>query len=668
MRQRRSAGREELEAVTLAPRQSDRTVASPSAPREGPAVSLRVLVLGAALIPLNILWLHQLEIVWYSAEPTTISLYFHVIFTVLALMCANLALRRLRPAWALRQAELLVIYIMLAISSSLAGHDQLEILIPMLGESTWFATKENHWRDLFSDYLPNWLVVNDETALRGFYEGDSSLYLRRHLIAWLTPLAVWAAFIIVLFVTMLAVNLLVRKQWTERERLTYPIAQIPMEVTDPRFTVWRSRLFWIGFASALLVDTLNGFAFIFPSLPSLPVHPRWFNFSSWPLSSTGGFTVAFYPFAVGLGYLLPVDLLFSSWFFYWFWKAQYLFTAVLGFGDRPNFPYVVEQSFGAYMGICLFSLYLARRHLASTVRTALSRGAAASLIGDRTTYRFALAALVLGGGLLITFAIVLGLPPWAALLFFAVYFGLLTAVTRMRAELGPPAHDLHYGGPDSMLPLVFGTTAFGGRGLTFLSLTWWMNRAFRSQPMPHQLEGLYIGERRGLERRRLLQAIMIACVVGVIASFWSLLYAGYHYGWATSKMGLAARVFGREPYDRLASWLSSPADANLGAATAIGAGIAFSLALLILRSTFIWWPLHPVGYAVSSSWSMNLLWMPMLIAWAIKVTILRYGGLRLYRQGLPLFLGLILGEYVAGGLWSLAGVVMQRHVWVFWPY
>jgi hypothetical protein len=522
-------------------------------------------------------------------------------------------------------------------------------------------------------------VVKDEHALRGFYEGDTSLYLPRHILAWLTPLAVWTAFIIVLFVTMLAINVIVRKQWTERERLTYPIAQIPMEITDPRFAVWRSRLFWIGFGAALLVDTLNGFAFLFPSLPSLPTHAQWFNFSSWPLSAAGGFTAAFYPFAIGLGYLLPVDLLFSSWFFYWFWKAQYLLTAMLGFGERPNFPYVVEQSFGGYLGLCLFSIFTARRHLADVVRMAFSRRSRPRPLGarlaggapapaDQNTYRLALAALVLGGGLLVTFAIIVGLPLWAAVLFFAIYFALSTAVTRMRAELGPPAHDLHYGGPDSIMPLVFGTTAFGPRGLTFLSLTWWMNRAFRSHPMPHQLEGMRIAERQGMERGRLLAAIMIACVVGVIASFWSLLYAGYHYGWATANTGVAAHVFGREPYERLASWLSFPTRADFSATTAIGAGIAFSLALLIMRTTFIWWPLHPVGYAVSSSWSMNLLWMPMLIAWAIKVAILRYGGLRLYRQGIPFFLGLILGEYVAGGLWSLAGVVMQKHVWVFWPY
>ena len=94
----------------------------------------------------------------------------------------------------------------------------------------------------------------------------------------------------------------------------------------------------------------------------------------------------------------------------------------------------------------------------------------------------------------------------------------------------------------------------------------------------------------------------------------------------------------------------------------------FVLILLALRTTFLWWPLHPVGYAVSSSWSMNLLWMPMLVAWIIKLAVLRYGGLRLYRQLLPMFIGLILGEYFSGGLWSLAGVILQTRVYVFWPY
>lgn len=628
---------------------------------------MRAVVLGLALVPPTILWLHQLEIVWYSSQPTTISLYYHVIFTLLVLIGANALIGRVRPAWALSGAEIVVVYVMLAIASSIAGHDQMEILVATMGESAWFATKENHWRELFDQYLPNWLVVKDERALRPFYEGGAAFLVRAHLVAWAKPAAVWAGFILMLFAVTLCINVILRKQWTERERLGYPIAQIPLEISDPRFPLWRNRLFWLGLIPAVLVDTLNGLAFLFPSLPSIPTRVRWLNFASWPWTATGGFTVSFYPFAVGLGYLLPLDLLFSSWFFYWFWKGQNLLSAVLGYSDRPNFPYIVQQSCGGYLGLCIFALYLARRHLAAVARKAVLGDPAGEDRGEPASYRLALAGLVLGCAGMIALAAAAGAPVWAVAMFFGMYLGLSIAVTRMRAELGPPAHDLHYGGPDSILPLVLGPRALGGPALAFFSVTWWMNRAFRSQPMPHQLEGLYLASRRGLNMRGMLGVMTLTALVAVIASFGSLVWSGYHYGWS-AKMGVAARVFGREPFDRLASWLSLPGRPDTGAGIAVGVGIAFSLALLALRTTFIWWPLHPVGYAVSSSWSMSLLWMPMLIAWVIKFVILHVGGLRLYRRALPLFIGLILGEYVAGGAWSLLGVALQRGMWVFWPY
>ena len=640
------------------------TPPAPSASKRT-GVTWRVVLLGVALIPLNIYWLHQLEIVWYTSQPTTIALYFHVIFTLLVIMCANLLVRRVRPAWALQHSELLILYVMLAISSSLAGHDMLEILVPMMGESTWFATKENRWTELFGRYLPDWLVVKSKAALTGFYEGNSSLYTPQHLLAWAVPVAAWSALILVLFVTMLCINVIMRKQWTERERLSYPIAQIPLEITDPRFTMWRSRLFWYGFGAAMAVDALNGFAFLYPSLPSLPVRVTNIGFATWPWTSMGGFSVSFYPFAVGLGYLLPVDLLFSSWFFYWFWKAQNLGTALLGFGDRPNFPYVTQQSFGGYLGLCIFAVWMARRQLAEVLRQAIRGGREPD---EPLSYRLAVLGVVVGGGLLVAFGVRLGVPLWVAVAFFLIYFALSMAVTRMRAELGPPAHDLHAGGPDSMLPIMLGSASFSPKTLAFFTLFFWINRAYRSHPMPHQLEAMRIAERRNLSYRGLLGVMLLACVVGVTASFWSMLHSGYTYGMATSRIGIAGHVFGREPFDRLSSWLGAPTEANTGATLAVGAGIVFVLILLALRTTFLWWPLHPVGYAVSSSWSMNLLWMPMLIAWIIKLAVLRYGGLRLYRQLLPMFIGLILGEYFSGGLWSLAGVILQTRVYVFWPY
>lgn len=63
---------------------------------------------------------------------------------------------------------------------------------------------------------------------------------------------------------------------------------------------------------------------------------------------------------------------------------------------------------------------------------------------------------------------------------------------------------------------------------------------------------------------------------------------------------------------------------------------------------------------------MNLVWFPLLIAWAVKSTILRYGGLPRYRMFLPFFLGLILGQSIVGSLWSLIGLALGIPTYSFW--
>ena len=49
----------------------------------------------------------------------------------------------------------------------------------------------------------------------------------------------------------------------------------------------------------------------------------------------------------------------------------------------------------------------------------------------------------------------------------------------------------------------------------------------------------------------------------------------------------------------------------------------------------------------------------MLIAWLVKVLVLRYGGLHSYRRLLPFFFGLIMGESVVGCSWPLVGLIFH---------
>ena len=84
-----------------------------------------------------------------------------------------------------------------------------------------------------------------------------------------------------------------------------------------------------------------------------------------------------------------------------------------------------------------------------------------------------------------------------------------------------------------------------------------------------------------------------------------------------------------------------------------------ALALQVMKLQFAGWPFHPLGFAVSGSWSMNTIWVPILIAWAAKAITLRYAGLRGYRTLLPFFFGLVLGDFTVGCLWPLVGWVFQ---------
>ena len=57
---------------------------------------------------------------------------------------------------------------------------------------------------------------------------------------------------------------------------------------------------------------------------------------------------------------------------------------------------------------------------------------------------------------------------------------------------------------------------------------------------------------------------------------------------------------------------------------------------------------------------MNIFWLSFLIGWAVKGLLLKQGGIKAHRQMTPFFLGLILGEFIMGSVWSIASIIFQR--------
>ena len=246
-------------------------------------ITLRALLLSAILIPLNCYWLIELEVVRYTT-PTWVVPLSNVLFFILVLILLNIGLKNIHPRMALRQSELMGLYVMLSIASTLCSHDIMERLMGTITHGLGLATPENDWKALFGKDLPIWLTVQDDRILEGYYQGDATFYRRNILLAWSSPVLWWTGFMIVLSFVMISVSVLVRKQWTERERLTYPIIQLPLEMTSEMSLFFQSRVMWLGFAIAAGISILNGLHHFWSILPSLPIARQHYRFSDRPLA------------------------------------------------------------------------------------------------------------------------------------------------------------------------------------------------------------------------------------------------------------------------------------------------------------------------------------------------------------------------------------------------
>jgi hypothetical protein len=165
-----------------------------------------------------------------------------------------------------------------------------------------------------------------------------------------------------------------------------------------------------------------------------------------------------------------------------------------------------------------------------------------------------------------------------------------------------------------------------------------------------------------------LGALLLAGLLGVICAYWANLHIYYQYGAATAKVRSWPTVAGQAPFRQLTDWLAVSRPPNYASLGAVGGGFVVAAVLGVARQRFTWWPFHPLGYAMGNTQSMEYMWMPFLIAWAIKALVLRYGGMRLYRRLLPFFLGLILGDYVIPGLWFYLGWATRTQMYMVFPH
>lgn len=619
-----------------------------------PAFPARAILIGLILLPLNAYWITIASDLWSSLIGMTgTSLFFSPVFNLFLLILVNLALQKFAPKLSFSRSELLTVYVMLVMLSTVGGTRMMSFLVGVLTYPYWFATTENEYAELFHRYIPSWFTVSDKKLLRGFFEGEESFYTAEYIEAWLTPMIVWSAIIFAIFFIFLCFNIILRKQWTEQDKLSYPIVQIPLELTAPRATT--RPLFWTGFAVSAFIQILNGLNYLNPAIPGLPMH-NFANFTEKPWDALGWMKFSFYPFVIGLTYFVPLDLSFSTWFFYLFFKAQQV-LAHTGSQVLSAFPYTNEQGLGAWTTLGVLSLWVSRRHLKQAWRNIIGRSSTVENSHEPIPYRYA----VLGIFLALTFLVLVlrraGLPLSLIPFYFGIYFLLSIAITRVRAALGPPFHEVIFTHPQIFMVDVLGTRGLGANNLTLLTFLYPFNRDNSSHPMPNQLEGFKIAERTGISNRHIFWGMVFALILSILVSFWSYMDVMYRNGMTAKARGYIVGI-GPETFNMLSSWLQYPREPDHNAVLFIGIGGAFTTLLMIMQRSFIWWPFHAGGYALGASWGMIHVWTSIIVGWALKGIILKYGGLKAYRVGVPFFVGLILGDQVIGCSWSILGAVL----------
>jgi len=643
----------------------------------------RSTVIGLGLVFLSVLWIRQVELIRFTCQITESIPPIPALAALLLFAVLNPFLRRLGPRFCLSRAELGVLFVLVGIGSVMSAVGVVQAFLPYLTVPFYFAAPENRLGQIAS-FLPDWLGPRDPEAIRCFFEGAENGVVPWS--EWLRPLGWWLLFFLAFWITATCLWTILRRQWVEHERLTFSLLYIPLSLTEevgrspasPRIrSFFRNPLMWIGFGIAFFYNLFNILHAFNPAVAALGVYfPLGSLFTEKPLNALSGLQMWYRPELVGLGYLVSQEVLFSVWAFYLLQRFATVVATAFG-REKAGFPFEAEQGMGAYLVMALFLLWAARRQIGQVLRQAVSW---ASLpgpapagpgqgAGEPLPYRVAVIGLGVGFGGLVLFAWRAGVALWVAVFFFALLFLFALTYARIRAETGTPSV---WALPHSQL-LSFPFYTFGSRpfevGGSFRTLSVWtsffflVHGGFFNQATVYQLESFKLADELRLPRRQMVLAGLLAVGVGLVLAYWMFLTTYYDYGanvlagGAESLVGGVRITYCRGAYEATGSYLASPKLPDVPRNVATGVGALITAAVIACRVLFLRFPLHPLGYVMADVIGSQL-WWAFLLAWVLKSTVLRLGGVRLYQRLIPAFLGLALGHFfTAGILWgSLANL------------
>ena len=413
-------------------------------------------------------------------------------------------------------------------------------------------------------------------------------------------------------------------------------------------TICYDRLFQVGVAIPLLLITWNVINYFSPLWPRI-------DFSQ---TETGMPPIRHFPpmyvkpdwFIIGLGYLMPLDLLFS------FWVFRLLATLFLAFSNRVGIGFGVGYTeywttrdpitgwagLGALIFLVLWGLWMARGHLGAVWRKALWNSGEINQDDEIFSYRTALVGLALSWLYIVAWFVVAGMSVSLAVVFVLITLVMIVGITKIVAESGVV---YIHGTVTSQAFVVhtFGSTLMTPPEVSSLMVSFAIFRACQGLFMPAIAHSAKLGDVFGLNRRHLFLALALALVLTFVAAVITMIFLGYADG-AFNFGSHPFRVGHIESYNIMVKKIIAPTERHWGRILSMVVGGGIAALLMALRYRFPAFPLHPMGLTVAAGFYINVTAISLFLVWLVKLILLRSGGVTLYNRAKPLFIGLIVGH------------------------
>ncbi|MCS7223648.1 MAG: hypothetical protein NZ959_03665 [Armatimonadetes bacterium] len=573
------------------------------------------------------------------------------LFPLLCFSIVNLLFRKIRQRPLLSRSDLLFLYITILVMTGIPGQQYADYLYLGLIAPIYYSIPR-HLPSLIQNpdldwlpFIPDWMVPSKDPrdgvimwVIEGMPEG-----MRLPWQPWVTPLIFWTLFYFALFFAKIALAALLQPQWAVREKLTFPLCQVPREVADDRTIgrLLRSPLMWIGFSIPTFVYTLRAIHIYFPYFPNIDLYKNWgllFLERPWDQLNFVPFNIYFD--MIGFAYLINTDVGFSFWFFYVVRRLLMVSRAAMGLTEHAE-P-LEYQTIGGFIALSLFHIYVAREYIKALFSSFLPGKSKEQKQVEphlRRALLFFCACLIV----LVSWSFFAGLAlRWTALL-FTLHFIWRILLARMVAEAGLFVYWL----PNNqyLMLRLFGRDALGQKNIVALHMIGTKLSDSATCVLPQALQGFKIAQDERLSFSHSFTLLISSVMLSVLTCHPASLYILYTT--AVPKMGWWMRGYPQGNAESLRSYLTQDYRIRGTDFISLLSGAVVTLALSWLRWQFFWWPFHPLGYAGvigTYQWAAERYMFSIFLGWLLKALVLRLGGINSWHLILPFAMGLILGN------------------------